>query len=66
MPRMPSEIKIVREGGNFEMTVDGQEFPWYIGRDSISTSVGDCPAVTLTILAESVEVVDRVTAPEPA
>jgi hypothetical protein len=40
----------------FHLTIDGEEFPWYITTEGVSTTVTDDrgPAVTLTIMCDRV------------
>lgn len=53
------------EGKRFSLTINGEEFPWCIAEDGVSTAVTDegVPAVTITILAEQVTVNHRIEDP---
>lgn len=56
-PKLAKEIRVTQHGtGNTSITVDGDEFPWYLSVDGIRTTVtkGDLPTVTLSIVAERV------------
>jgi hypothetical protein len=46
----------------FSLTVDGEEFPWHIAEDGVTTTVTDdgVPTVTITLLAERVTVDHRI------
>lgn len=53
-------IRVERSGGHAKLVVDGEEFPWYIAETGAAVNVrrDEAPAVTVTILAERVEVED--------
>jgi hypothetical protein len=58
---MAKSIVVRRKGQSVTFEVDGHEFPWLISEDgpSLAVSPGAVPAVTVTILAESVDVMDE-------
>lgn len=65
MPELAKLIRLSQCANDWSMTVDGEEFPWYVAPGvsinplgiSTDASTTDCPAVVLTLLAERVEVV---------
>lgn len=66
-PALAKHIKVTREPGHksFQVEVDGKTFPWFVAADDgvkVSMSTERTSAVTVTILAEHVELVDRVMA----
>jgi hypothetical protein len=63
---MPKLIRVERVGRTFSLTVDGEEFPYYIRDDDIDVSVAQIRggSVRLTLLAERVEVVNDFNDPE--
>ena len=68
MSIVPKVIRIVREGRNFSMTVDGEEFPYLVRDDDIEVSVARDRggSVRLTLYADRVELVnDFDNPPEP-
>lgn len=49
-------------GGEFDLSIDGEPFRFYMAGDAgahVEVSTGKLPAVTITILAETVTVDDR-------
>lgn len=56
------KIKVTRHGRTAEVEIDGQPFLWPIARDGIRATVDveDAPTVTLTLVAESVEIVNDI------
>jgi|GEM_PF-4362546 len=57
IPRIPEKIKIINREGECLITIDGKEFPYAVGaRDVIVNAASEIPSVTLTLLAEEVEV----------
>lgn len=60
MSIVPKVIRIVREGRNFAMTVDGEEFPYLVRDDDIEVSVARDRggSVRLTLYADRVELVN--------
>lgn len=66
MATMPAVIRIERVGRNFSLTIDGEEFPYYVRDDDIEVSVAQLRggSVRLTLLAERVEVVNDFNEPE--
>lgn len=65
-PHLAGVIRVTRNPGTgaVSIEVDGEPFPWLV-EDGIGTYVdrGDAPGVTLTIQAETVEIVDTIKAP---
>ncbi len=59
MQQIPKLIEfITNQNGTKTMSIDGQEFPWPIVRDSVSVSfLGSMAKVTLTMFCEEVSVV---------
>lgn len=69
MPKLASRITI--DQAKHVVCFDGEEFPYYIAEDGVEVNnVGDpnhIPSVTLTILADDVEVLPaRVSLTKPA
>lgn len=66
MPDFAKQIVVKREGGNHELLIDGQPFPWHtaLGID-VHVDRSESPGVTLTLLADEVLVEDRQKAPPP-
>jgi len=63
-PALAKHAKVTREPGRreFDLTIDGKPFPWYIGADTgvkVELTSEKVSAVTVTILVEHVEVDDR-------
>jgi hypothetical protein len=70
MPELAKVIKIDRKLGRkpeFTLTIDGEEFPWFIARDDLKITVSEgLPSIQLRILADRVEVIDSAeSAPDP-
>lgn len=59
-------IRIERQGRRARFLIDGEDFPWPIAWDGIDVNVNpdNIPGVSLTILADRVEVVDALQAPD--
>jgi hypothetical protein len=55
-------IKVNRRGTAAHVTIDGEPFPWFIARSGVRVDVDPdaVPTVTLTILANRVEVDDAI------
>lgn len=53
-------VEVWRTPGAVSLRIDGQEFPWPVSIEGISTQVrrDEVPSITLTILADRVEVHD--------
>lgn len=68
MAIIPKVIRIVREGRTFDMTVDGEQFPYCIHEDDLEVSVAMLRggSVRLTLLAERVELVNDFNDPPEA
>lgn len=60
MPRMADLIKVTRKGRTATLEIDGVEFPWYIAEAGVEVDVDtrEAPTVTITVLAERVELVN--------
>ena len=58
MPEFAKSIEVTRDKGGCTILIDGKELPWHISEDGISTRVArdGIPSVTVTILAEDVQV----------
>jgi hypothetical protein len=56
-PKLAKEIRVER---GRRLVVDGEEFPWFLTEDGVSTEVkqGKPPTVTITLLAETVFIED--------
>jgi hypothetical protein len=66
MPRLAKQIVVKREGNEVELLVDGEPFPWYTGAGiDLHVDRADSPGVTLTLLADEVQVEDRQRKPPP-
>lgn len=63
-PTLAGVIRVERRGGVVSLTVDGQPFPWYTADvpPTVDVDRHGAPGVTLTIVAETVEVVDTLEA----
>lgn len=58
-PRLAKDIEVRQVGRReYALTIDGEEFPWWIDAEGISTRVtGDrMPSITITIPAENVHI----------
>lgn len=66
MPEVAKLIEVEREGDRVSLRVDGEEFPWYCapGTD-VHIERGQTPSLTLTIMADEVQVSDRFRPPPP-
>lgn len=63
MTELAKLITILQHAGGFDLRVDGQEFPWYIApSSSVQIDRGGTPGVTITLMAERIEVVDTLLA----
>lgn len=62
MSEMAKVIQVQSRGAFAQVLVDGEEIPWHIARDTIRVDVqpDECPTVTLTLLADRVEVLDSI------
>lgn len=57
MPEFAKQVKIERVGKDASITIDGDEFPWYIAENGIVVEPGgEMPSVTIKLLAEDVKV----------
>jgi hypothetical protein len=58
-------IQVKQEGNAYSLKIDGQEFPWLIADGGIETRItrGHAPTVTVTILAERLELIHDLTTP---
>jgi hypothetical protein len=58
IPKIPAEIRVEASRKNGEkLLIDGEEFPWAITEDGVSTSVGrGIPTVTITLIADRVTI----------
>ena len=58
MSELAKHVVVRRAGSDYEFTIDGEPFPWHVSADGIHLSVqnSNCPAVTITLLAERVDV----------
>lgn len=65
MPELAKLIEVERRHGSVNLKIDGEEFPWFVSLDGVSANVrkDECPAVTVTILADQVRVLDSVATP---
>jgi hypothetical protein len=65
--QFPKLIEVECKGTDARLLIDGEEFPYFLGDQGVSTQVqsGEMPSVTLTILADEVRVVDRYKPPPP-
>ncbi|ONK09435.1 hypothetical protein [Streptomyces sp. MP131-18] len=63
-PTLPELICVERRGNDTSITVDGQPFPYIVGRDDVHLSVDpdEIPSVTLTLYADRVEVINSLDA----
>lgn len=64
LPTLARNIHVSRQngGGEFDLSIDGKPFPWYLAGDAgakVEMSTDRVPAVTITILAETVTVDDQ-------
>lgn len=59
-------IRVERQGSSARLLIDGEDFPWPIAWDGIDVNVNpdNIPGVSVTILADRVEVVDALQAPD--
>lgn len=62
MITIPKAIRVERHGRSGGVTVDGEPFPYAIADTHISVSIhhDERPTVTLTLVADRVEVVDDI------
>lgn len=63
MSELAKLIELIRNESGFTLTVNGEEFPWFITEDGVNVKVdarSGIPQVTLTILAGRVTVDDRI------
>jgi hypothetical protein len=63
-PTLAKSVKVTRKPGHtsFDLQVDGQQFPWHLAGDDgvqVAMSTDRVSAVTITILAEHVEIDDQ-------
>lgn len=66
MPEMAKLIEVEREGDQVSLRVDGDEFPWYLAPGvDLHIERGETPSLTLTVLADEVQVSDRLRPPPP-
>jgi L-alanine-DL-glutamate epimerase-like enolase superfamily enzyme len=65
-PHLPEVIRLERAGSTFTLTIDGVEFPWYVGADSVSTVVrrDDMPSVGVELPCTRLEIVDAMSGGE--
>ena len=56
--KLPGLIKVVRQGGVAFVEIDSKAFPYAIAENGITVDVDrrECPTVTVTLMAERVEV----------
>jgi len=60
MATLAKNILVTRVGMKAELQIDGEPFPWVIADAGISLTVvtGDIPSITITVLSESIRVID--------
>ena len=60
MPKLANTIEVKRRGSNVTLTIDGQEFGWYLADQPITTTTDphDLGTVNLTLLADHVIIDD--------
>jgi hypothetical protein len=68
MFEIPKVIRVERAGNSFVLTIDGEEFPYPIAWEPISAVVDPdgSPTLTITLMAEQVEVVNHLHKGAPA
>jgi hypothetical protein len=69
MPELAGRIDVVRRGGKATLEIDGKPFPWmHIALEGVATCIrsDEGPAVTLTIPADEVRVLDSLKPVEDA
>lgn len=66
MPEMAKLIEVEREGDKCTLRINGEEFAWHIAPGvDIHVERDEAPSVTLTIMADEVQVADRFRPPPP-
>lgn len=65
MPKLAKTIDIKRRGREVTLTIDGEEFAWYLAREpiTVTTEVDEPGTVNLTLIAEHVTVEDDIGTP---
>jgi hypothetical protein len=60
MPKLAKHITVRRVGSTATLVIDGEEFPYYLARDSITTDThpDEFGRVTVTLVAERIDVHD--------
>lgn len=60
MPKLAKTIEVKRTGNRFSLTIDGEEFGYYLAREPITTTteMNDLGTVNITLIAERVTVED--------
>ncbi len=58
--KLPKEIRVEQRRKGGRLLIDGEEFPWHISDDGISTTLrkGEPPTITITLIAETVLIED--------
>jgi hypothetical protein len=63
--KFAKQITIKQNGSkNFALTIDGEQFPFYIAEGGVQVDIGVPPTVTLMIPADEVYVENRLSPPE--
>lgn len=66
MAEIAKQIVVKRQGDEVQLLVDGETFPWAIGLGvDLHVDRTEVPGVTLTLLADEVQVEDRQRKPSP-
>lgn len=66
MPDIAKLIEVEREGDSVTLRVDGEEFPWHLAPGvDLHIERGASPRVTLALIADEVQVSDRLRPPPP-
>ncbi len=69
MPELAKHIEVTKlpDGLGSRITVDGEDFPWYVAADPITMSaeVAEMPKITLTLMADRVTVDQALATKQP-
>jgi hypothetical protein len=66
MPELAKLIEVEREGNKSTLRINGEEFAWHIAPGvDLHIERDHAPSVTLTIMADEVQVADRFRPPPP-
>jgi hypothetical protein len=59
--KLANLVRVERHGSRTSLTIDGDEFPWFIAEGGVTVTpmTGEMPSVMIQLVADRVEVIDE-------